>query len=165
MKITKKVKEAFEGVDPIDVILYLNAKYTLLPEISEVFGKEHILKFIETFGGKTIKVPAIEDVEKTVEWITIWSLVRKNNSSENVKKIANRYGIKEAEVRLAYEKVQEVMDVKTKITKEEDKIHKQVAGATRKAAHHTSHVARAKGKGSSRESGPKDTTLDDLYLG
>lgn len=100
-----------KGIDPIRVMLDLNSKYTLLPDLFEIFGRESFLKFIKVFGGKSIvKIPSYRDLEKSFEAVAIWQALRKSNTPEMVKRLCNRYSMKESEVRAAYQRIEGLLN-------------------------------------------------------
>lgn len=104
----------YGGIDPLEAVLYLNAKYTLLPELFEVFGHDNTMKFLELFGGKTLKVPPVLEMQKAFDYLGIWSSLRKSNNPTTVKRLCKRYEMSYAEVREAYRRVQDMFNAQQK---------------------------------------------------
>jgi len=78
----------------LEIALMMSHKYTLLPEIYSVFGRDGLLKFIDVFGGCTFTVPSQEDFMRTVMEVQIY--LEMNNREKfdlKMKDIADRYGI------------------------------------------------------------------------
>lgn len=112
-KVLQEIRTTLH-IDPVDTAMLLQSRHTLLPEIFEVFGQDQAFKFMEVFGGKTIKVPSIEDMEKSLEALVIWAHVREaSNKSAEIRKLALRFGKKVSEVRSLYKKVQALSDEQT----------------------------------------------------
>jgi len=65
MKV-KSVLKDLRGreVDAFYMLLVSSGKYTFLPELHDIFGKEATIKFLDVFAGCTVKVPKVETIEK-----------------------------------------------------------------------------------------------------
>jgi hypothetical protein len=111
----KKGASLYGGVDPLEAAIILNAKYTVLPELLEIFGADHLLHFLTVFGGRTVKVPPVEDIEKTLVHLTIWSTLKNAQNKDNAaKRLSLRYDMPRSDIRAAYKRVQEMIDGQTR---------------------------------------------------
>jgi phosphopantetheinyl transferase (holo-ACP synthase) len=127
MKIaTWKLKEVLaedrklsRGLDPVNAILCLCARHTLLPEIFNTFGRDSVLSFLDRFGGKTIKVPSVKSVYDALIAITIWDALEKSNTPDTITRLAKRFSLKESEVKAHRNKVQEMLDAQERIKNSE----------------------------------------------
>lgn len=80
-----KIKEELEKVKENDLyslllfVLYQVKnipEYSSLSELAFVFKKDTLLQFIEYFGGQTIKVPTIDELEDVTYAILLYKYVR-----------------------------------------------------------------------------------------
>lgn len=106
--------DAFGGVNPIEAVLFLNDRHTLLPELFDIFGSEETLHFLEVFGGKTFTVPSLSDVQRSLEHVAIWAAVSKNDSPLEIRRLARRYSIPVSEVKAAHRRVQDMFNEQEK---------------------------------------------------
>lgn len=51
------------------------AEYSSLSQLAYILDKDNLLKFLEFFGGLTIKVPTIEDLENLVYGLLLYQQV------------------------------------------------------------------------------------------
>jgi len=83
-----------------DILLFAlitNNRYSILPEIYRVFGKEKFLKFIDIFGGSTISVPSHESLLRTIRNVRIFLEIKnQNNGKPSVSDVAAKYGVSKA---------------------------------------------------------------------
>lgn len=90
---------AVDHIDALQVSLLRAGKNTLLPELYDIFGKECLLKFLDTFAGTTIQVPTKTVLEDAIRDTYIYLTMRKEAKSGNrkksdvVKELAERYDI------------------------------------------------------------------------
>jgi len=118
-------RKVLRGIDPVKAVLFLCARHTLLPEIFESFGTESTLSFLESFGGKTVKIPSIKAVKDAIMSITIWEEMEAAiNKEEASKRLAKRFNVREGEIRLAYSKVKEMLDDQKKLQESSNQVAK-----------------------------------------
>ena len=78
------------------------AEYSSLSELAYVLDKDNLLNFCEYFGGMTIKVPTVEELEDVVSALLVFEYVDVNNydleeainlvnSSTDKRKLRNDY--------------------------------------------------------------------------
>lgn len=68
-------------VDAFLFLLSMEGEETLLPEIYEIFGSELTTKFLDLFGGATIRVPSREDMERKLRDFSIFVNVTTGKST------------------------------------------------------------------------------------
>ena len=66
-----KMAHARHG-DILFLALLMNDRFSALPDLYEVFGKELFLEFFLMFSGQTITVPSLEEFEKTTFKIRVY---------------------------------------------------------------------------------------------
>jgi hypothetical protein len=119
-KLLTAERKDFRGLDAIEAVLFLCGKYTMLPEIFEIFGPEKAWKFLTVFGGRTIKVPSEKSVQESISHLLIWSELSNTHDSqrEAIKRLAHRYDMKDSEVRSAAARVQDMIDAQERFQKQ-----------------------------------------------
>jgi hypothetical protein len=75
------------------VLLVSAGRYTFLPEIYDVFGKEQTVKFLELFAGVTIKIPDTNVLQRYAEDISIYYRIEKAATTEKKRLIVDQLGI------------------------------------------------------------------------
>lgn len=114
-----KIKTEIEKLKSIDIYSFMLfalykikdiPEYSALSELSYVIDKENLLKLCEYFGGVTIKIPTIEELESIVYALVLYQYVDIDkipfekaikiitDSTENVKS-----------VKLAYVQIKEIL--------------------------------------------------------
>ena len=114
-----KIKTEIEKLKSIDIYSFMLfalykikdiREYSALSELSYVLDKENLLKLCEYFGGVTIKIPTIEELESIVYALVLYQYVDIDkipfekaikiitDSTENVKS-----------VKLAYVQIKEIL--------------------------------------------------------
>lgn len=87
------------------LVLLQSGQYTLFPEMLEVFGEEAVIKFLDIFGGITIRVPDRGVLERAVRDVDIYVTLSKCNTPEVAGDLARKYDVDEGYVRELYAKV------------------------------------------------------------
>jgi hypothetical protein len=92
-------------VEAFYALLIASGKYTFLPELYDIFGREETIKFLEVFAGCLLKVPRVERLEELARAVGI--LVRIDSVSEAqkpsiVKTLAEELDLTEDRVRRIY---------------------------------------------------------------
>lgn len=91
-------------IDALQVSLLRAGKHTLLPELYDIFGKERLLKFLDTFAGTTVQVPSKKVLELAIRDTYIYLTLNmslksgKKKKSDVVKSLSERYDITGHEV-------------------------------------------------------------------
>jgi len=86
-------------------------KYSIIPELYTIFGKDNFLKFVDLFGGATIEVPSHEDLLRTVRNVQMFLDVRnQKNGKPSASEIASKYGVTKVTVLRAYHSMVQKLD-------------------------------------------------------
>ena len=101
----------------IEIILYLFAQWTQLPELYSFFQHdEEFLRFMKEFGGTTIHVPSQERLGRMFRNVRIWNVLNKLAPAEEgkhftraVKDLAEAMELTENRVRAIYREVDAVI--------------------------------------------------------
>jgi hypothetical protein len=98
-------KKSRKVVDILYVTLLLKSKYTHLPELYNIFGKDKLCDFLDIFAGATVEVPSRKDFLEAIRDASIYFEVKSLRRSVNsdaykalIKKIANECDLTEKKV-------------------------------------------------------------------
>lgn len=100
-------------VDALYVLLVHSGRYELLPELYDVFGREHLIRFLEIFGGTTIKVPSEVELAQAARDVTIYCRLNeapKEGQEEVVASLAKEYNLDEGVVSQIYSRMVRLME-------------------------------------------------------
>jgi len=100
-------------VDVLYVLLVHSGRYELLPELYEVFGREHLIRFLEVFGGTTLKVPSEQDLAQAARDVSIYcrlSEAPRGSVGEVVGSLAKEYSIEEGVVEQIHAQMAKLME-------------------------------------------------------
>lgn len=102
-------------VSIVKLALLRNRKFSLLPEIYEIFGEEATIKFLDLFSGQTIKVPSARELEKIFREVTVY--IRLNSASSEdfpkiVEELSAEYLLDERMIIQSYEIIKSVVEHK-----------------------------------------------------
>ena len=93
-------------LDTFRVVMLSTASRTIFPELLEIFGPEAVVKFLDIFGGLTIKIPERSFLEQAARDTDIYQMMSNGgNQGEIVKYLANKYDMTVEHVRLCYQRV------------------------------------------------------------
>lgn len=88
-----------EKRDLLWVLLMTTGEFTLLPELYEVIGPDKLVRFMELFGGTTIKVPDRDKLCEAAMAIDIFSRCSvAAHRSTAIERMAEEYELPEARV-------------------------------------------------------------------
>lgn len=98
MKINNELQK-FKEADIYSLVLFTLFKikdipeYSTLSELVYILDKESLLKLCEYYGGLTIKIPTIEDLEGLIYSLVLYEAVDLNQQSydETIKYIQSKY--------------------------------------------------------------------------
>ena len=98
MKINNELQK-FKESDIYSLVLFTLFKikdipeYSTLSELVYILDKESLLKLCEYYGGLTIKIPTIEDLEGLIYSLVLYEAVDLNQQSydETIKYIQSKY--------------------------------------------------------------------------
>lgn len=92
-------------VEVFYALLVSSGRYTFLPELYDIFGREATIKFLEVFAGCRIKVPSIEKLENLARSTAIYVRIKQSKSKRRamiVQMLAEEYELTEDRVRSIY---------------------------------------------------------------
>ena len=95
------------------VLLVSSGKYTFLPELYDIFGREATIKFLELFSGCKLAVPKLEKLEKLSRNSVVYVRVEqasKRNKPAVIKDLAEEYEVTEDRIRSIYMKTKKKLE-------------------------------------------------------
>lgn len=89
-------------------------EFSSLSELAYILDKNSLLKLCEYFGGSTITIPTIDELEHLVYGLLLYQYVDidKLDYNDALAKIYSE-GTSKAEIKLAYKKIKETLDTYT----------------------------------------------------
>lgn len=100
-------------VDTFYLLLLHSDRYSHLPELYEVFGKEATIKFLNLFSGSTFVIPPARDFERIARDVSIYIRVSTSSTPDGraaiVTELAREYQITESEVRKLYNLMRDII--------------------------------------------------------
>lgn len=116
MKIKQEVLN-LKQTDIYSLLLFVLFKlrdvpeYSTLSELAYVLNKDNLLKLCEYFGGLTIKIPTIDELESMVYSLTLYQYINIENKSmqEALKLIGKPANVDINTVKNDYLKIVEIM--------------------------------------------------------
>lgn len=87
------------------------AQYTVLPELMDIFGSDAVTKFMDIFGGMTIKVPdrsVLERVSRDVDIYVTLSTAEDDALAASV--LSTKYELPEEYVRDVFSRIKKLCD-------------------------------------------------------
>ena len=114
-----KVKEELSNLKETDIyslmmfVLYKMIdipEYSSISELAFILDKDNLLKLCEYYGGTTIKIPTIQDLESIVNSLLLYQLIDiQGNSYEDAVKILGSSSSELRVIKQNYLKVRDVM--------------------------------------------------------
>jgi hypothetical protein len=96
-------------IDTFRVVMLSTASRTIFPEILEIFGPEAAIKFLDVFGGLTIKVPERSFLEQAARDTDIYHMMSSGgNQSDIIEYLATKYDMEPDYVRTCYQRVLDI---------------------------------------------------------
>jgi len=80
-------------VDLLVLLLIKTDKYSMLPELLEVFGGDKLGQFLSIFEGCTIRVPSIQELKGSLRDIDIYVSLNKSILPEEKSRLASKYDV------------------------------------------------------------------------
>ncbi len=87
------------------VLLVTCGRYTFLPELYDIFGRENTIKFLEIFAGCNLYVPGVDKLEKLAKNSEIYIRIEQVSEQQKpsvITTIAEEMDISEDRVRTVY---------------------------------------------------------------
>src|SRR5262249_1540632 len=82
---------------------------TLIPELYEVFGTEHLMRFLDLFAGTRFEVPSRDLILTALRDADIYATLAAHKNT--VRGLATKYGVEEHRVADAYTRVTAIVGV------------------------------------------------------
>lgn len=92
-------------IDPLQVALLVDTRFSVLPELYEVFGPSALLEFLDIFGGATIKIPTREELEVYLRDVIIYA-----NYNEKRRSLCTRYNLTDSELLTIYNRMKTLLE-------------------------------------------------------
>ena len=92
-------------VEVFYVLLVCSGKYSFLPELYDIFGRESTIKFLELFSGCRFYVPKVEKLEKLARKAEVYVRIEQVSAKQKpsvIRSIAEEYDLTEDFVRQIY---------------------------------------------------------------
>jgi hypothetical protein len=96
-------KDASQFIDVFIPVMVAWTRKTLIPELYEVFGKQHLMLFLDLFAGTRVEVPSRDLILTALRDADIYARLAGNKDS--VRGLATKYGVAEHQVADAYARV------------------------------------------------------------
>jgi hypothetical protein len=104
-------KDASQFVDVFIPVMLAWTRKTLISELHEVFGTEHLMRFLDLFAGTRIEVPSRDLILAALRDADIY--VRLAAHKDTVRGLATKYGVEEHRVADAYARVAALVEATT----------------------------------------------------
>lgn len=101
--------------DVYSLVLFLlfqlknDSKYSTLSELIYILGKEDLLKLCEYYGGMTIKIPTISELEYLIYCLTYFKYVQENLSEDIIFKKLNVTPTKFNQIKQEYLRIEQIL--------------------------------------------------------
>jgi len=96
-------KDASRLIDVFIPVMVGWTRKTLIPELYEVFGNQHLMLFLDLFAGTRIEVPSRDLILTALRDADIYSTL--TGHKDTVRGLATKYGVAEHQVADAYARV------------------------------------------------------------
>lgn len=94
-------------------LLVSSGKYTFLPELYDIFGREATIQFLEVFAGCRIRVPKLDKLEALARATAIYVRIRQARPRQRpaiIQILAEEYDLTEDRVRSIYHNISESLE-------------------------------------------------------
>lgn len=99
-------------VDLLYLLLVHSNRFSSLPELYEIFGKEALIKFLDIFEGQRLTVPSAKDLKKAVREVNIYSRLidkPKGTRAKVMRELASDYTMTVKDVAGVFAQMRELM--------------------------------------------------------
>jgi len=94
--------------DVFAAVLIYDYENTLLPDLIDVFGEEHLPKFLDIFAGTTFTVPTREQVSSVIRDVELYLTLKAGKMTNE--DVARKYGMTSSAVWKVYSKVRKIVE-------------------------------------------------------
>ena len=102
-------KDASRLIDVFIPVMVGWTRKTLIPELYEVFGNQHLMLFLDLFAGTRIEVPSRDLILTALRDADIYSTL--TGHRDTVRGLATKYGVEEHRVADSYARVAALVGV------------------------------------------------------
>src|SRR5262249_26600927 len=102
-------KDTSRLIDVFMPVMVAWTRKTLIPELYEVFGSEHLMLFLDLFAGTRVEVPSRDLMLAALRDAEIYTAVAARK--DTVRGLATKYGLEEHRVADAYARVAAIVGV------------------------------------------------------
>lgn len=92
------------------VLVYTTKKFSLIPDLLQVFNLEQVIAFLTIFAGQTMTVPEHGIIGDNFRDIHIYFAIELSPTSDEIKRLAQLYNLAPQTIRLIVEKVALLLD-------------------------------------------------------
>jgi Mor family transcriptional regulator len=104
-------KKTQRFLDIFHVVLLYSAERTLLPEIYEVFrDREAIIRFIDIFSGRTVKIPDRRIIEEAIRDVEIYLRLSDSPTQDVAGDLAHKYEMERSDVWIVHTRTRERLE-------------------------------------------------------
>jgi hypothetical protein len=87
------------SLDLLWLVLVRGKKFSLVPELLEIFGKKATYDFLRVFSGKTVEVPSAKELEASIRDVKVYMTLRRGVTDGLLQSLAKEYDLTSQEVR------------------------------------------------------------------
>jgi hypothetical protein len=95
-------------IDVFIPVMVAWTRKTLIPELYEVFGNQHLMVFLDLFAGTRFDVPSRDLILTAVRDADVYTAL--TAGTDTVRGLATKYGVEEHRVADAYARVAAIVD-------------------------------------------------------
>jgi len=114
-------RDSFKHIDVLTLVLLAKYEFTYLPELYDIYGEENFVKFLDLFGGKTIKVPSNEEFSNACRDVRIYVSMKRRDDDQVANDLADLYLITPDMVRKIFKSMQELCEKRFAVVYEPEK--------------------------------------------
>jgi hypothetical protein len=96
-------QDASSLIDVFIPVMLRRTRDTLIPELFEVFGSEHLMRFLDLFAGTRFEVPSRDLILAALRDAEIYAALAAH--TDTVRGLATKYGVEEHRVADSYARV------------------------------------------------------------
>jgi hypothetical protein len=97
----------------VSIMLLRSGKYSFLPELLDVVGREQMLSLLQMFAGLQIQFPSTSELERYAKEVSIFFRVHRAKPAQRsaiVKDLADVYLVDEDTVNAIYQKIRKLVE-------------------------------------------------------
>jgi len=87
------------SLDLLWLVLVRGKKFSLIPELLEIFGRKATYDFLRVFSGKKLEVPSAKELETSIRDVKIFMTLRRGVTEGLLHSLASEYDLTPEAVR------------------------------------------------------------------